>query len=189
MLDSLYLNGWGAFGITLFMFLPFFVVFVYVVMKKSFSDPKPSDTEKGSYAKTEIAWLGFVTFVFVAVNLASITHMPTVATAKAMASGDEITTVNFTAESWSFDLPDVKLKVGVPVRFSGKSLDTVHGFALYAPDGDVLFTMMLMPGMADPTSLVHTFTKPGTYTVRCLEFCGLSHHEMNDKITVVGPNG
>jgi len=185
MLDSLFLSGWGAFGITLFMFIPFTIVFLYVILKKSFSDSAPSKSEPGAYARAEWLWLGLVTFVFVGVNLASIGYMPTVATAKAVASGDKITEVTVTAESWSFDISETKIEVGKPIRFSAKSKDTVHGFAIYHPNGDVLFTMMLMPGMDKPTSLVHTFNEPGTYTVRCLEFCGLSHHEMRDEIVVV----
>jgi cytochrome c oxidase subunit II len=186
MLDSIYLSGWGAFGITLFMFVPFFVVLLFVVFKKASAG---ADTGSGDYSRTEWMWLGFVSVFFVVVNIASIGYMPTVATAEAKASGVEVVEVPFTAESWSFDLPETKLEVGQPIRFSGKSTDTIHGFAIYHPDGDVLFTMMLMPGLSNPTSLVHTFTEPGTYTVRCLEYCGLQHHEMRDEIVVVAKNG
>jgi cytochrome c oxidase subunit 2 len=42
---------------------------------------------------------------------------------------------------------------------------------------------MLIPGMA-PSSLIHTFTEPGTYTVRCLEYCGIAHHAMRDHLIV-----
>lgn len=171
-------------GITLFMFIPFTVVFLYIIFKKSFSGAKPSDTPHSGYVRAEQLWLGFVTIFFVIVNILSIGYMPTVATAKAEASGAEILEYSLQAESWAYDLPDVAVKVGQPVRFSGKSLDTMHGFAIYHPDGDVLFTMMLMPGLDEPTSLVHTFTDPGTYTIRCLEYCGLAHHEMRDELVV-----
>jgi len=184
MMDSLYLSGWGALGVTLFMFIPFVAVFLYIIFKKSFSGAKPADTAHSKYVTAEWMWLGFVTLVFVLVNVVSIGYMPTVATAKAEASGHDIPTYSFEAQSWAYDLPDMAIKVGKPVRFSGKSLDTMHGFALYHPDGDVLFTMMLMPGMSEPTSLVHTFKEPGTYTIRCLEYCGLSHHEMRDELIV-----
>lgn len=184
MIDSLYLSGWGAMGVTLFMFLPFTAVFLFVIFKKSFAGAVPSDTPHEKYVRAEWMWMGFVTLVFVAVNLFSIGYMPTVETAKAEASGQEIPTYSFEAQSWSYDLPDMNIRVGEPVRFSGKSLDTMHGFALYHPDGDVLFTMMLMPGMEGPTSLVHTFKEPGTYTIRCLEYCGLGHHTMRDELVV-----
>jgi cytochrome c oxidase subunit 2 len=48
----------------------------------------------------------------------------------------------------------------------------------------MLFTMMLMPGLETPASIVHTFTEPGIYKVRCLEYCGAAHHEMRDEIVV-----
>ncbi len=189
MLDSIYLTGWGALGITLFMFIPFFIALLFILTKRSAVKPAPSTVEQGGYARAEWMWIGLVTVIFVGVNLASIGYMPTVATAKAEASGVPITEVSFTAESWSFDIPETKIEVGKPIRFSGKSKDTVHGFAIYHPNGDVLFTMMLMPGLDNPTSLIHTFSEPGTYTVRCLEYCGLSHHEMRDEIVVVAGNG
>jgi len=189
MLDFIYMNAWGAFAITLFMFIPFFIVFLFMVRKRTVTKPTPSTVEQGGYAQAEWMWLGLVSVVFVGVNIASIGYMPTVATANAVASGQEITDVSVTAQSWSYDISDSKIEVGHPIRFSGKSTDTMHGFAIYHPDGHVLFTMMLMPGLANPTSLIHTFTEPGTYTVRCLEYCGLSHHEMRDEIVVVARNG
>jgi cytochrome c oxidase subunit II len=182
MLESFYLTGWGAFGMMLFMLLPFMAVFFYIVLTRASADPTP---EKTGYVKMERAWIGLVVVVFVGVNIASIDFMPTTATAKAMASGEKLTEVNFTAESWSYDISETKIEVGKPIRFSGKSLDTMHGFAVYHPDGKVLFTMMLMPGLEGPTSLVHTFKDAGTYVVRCLEYCGNSHHEMRDEIVVV----
>jgi cytochrome c oxidase subunit II len=182
MLESFYLTGWGAFGMMLFMLLPFMAVFFYVVLTKTYADPTPKQT---GYVKMERAWIGLVVVVFVGVNIASIDFMPTTATAKAMASGEKLTEVNFTAESWSYDISETKIEAGKPIRFSGKSLDTMHGFAVYHPDGKVMFTMMLMPGLEGPTSLVHTFKDAGTYVVRCLEYCGNSHHEMRDEIVVV----
>jgi cytochrome c oxidase subunit II len=182
MLESFYLTGWGAFGMMLFMLLPFMAVFFYVVLTRVNADPTP---EKTRYVKMERAWIGLVVVVFVGVNIASIDFMPTTATARAMASGETLTEVNFSAVSWSYDISDTKIEVGKPIRFSGKSLDTMHGFAVYHPNGKVLFTMMLMPGLEGPTSLVHTFKDAGTYTVRCLEYCGASHHEMRDELVVV----
>ena len=189
MLESFYLTGWGAFGMTLFLFLPFFIAFLYIVLKKSFVDASPSGASKSQFARAEYMWIGFVSLVFIVVNIASIEFMPTVATAKANASGKEIMEITVAAQSWSFDISEGTIEVGKPVRFSGKSLDTMHGFALYHPNGKVLFTMMLMPGTDGPTSLVHTFKEPGTYTVRCLEYCGAAHHEMKDEITVVASKG
>ncbi len=185
MIDWLYLSGWGAFAMMLFMLIPFLLVFLYIIFRKSLVDSSPSTADKSKYVRLEYMWVGFVVFVFVLVNVLSIDYMPTVASAKAKANPDDIVDVTVEAKSWSFDISEETIEVGRPIRFSGRSLDTMHGFAVYHPDGDVLFTMMLMPGTDAPTSLVHTFTEPGTYIVRCLEYCGVAHHKMNDEIVVV----
>lgn len=189
MLDSIYQTGWGALGIVLFMFIPFFIVFLTMIRKRANVNPASNSQEPRQYRRAEVMWLGFVTTVFVAVNLVSISYMPTVTTAKAKAaaevSGVAITDVEVVGQSWYFDISKTELEVGKPVRFLGKSKDTIHGFAVYHPNGKVLFTMMLMPGLDNPTSLIHTFKEPGTYTVRCLEYCGLQHHGMKDEIVVV----
>lgn len=185
MLESFYLTGWGAFGMVLFLLLPFLLVFLYVVFTKLYVDSSPSKADRSKFVRMEWMWVGLVIVVFVVVNVASLQFMPTVYTAKALASGEKITDVNFTAESWSYNFSDTKIESGRPIRFSGKSNDTMHGFAIYHPNGKILFTLMLMPGLENPTSIIYTFKEPGTYTVRCLEYCGLGHHEMRDEIVVV----
>jgi len=42
----------------------------------------------------------------------------------------------------------------------------------------------LMPGMEAATTLVHTFKEPGEYKIRCLEYCGIVHHAMQDLLVV-----
>lgn len=184
MLDFLF-TGWGAFWMTLFMLVPFAVVFFYVVYHKSVVDSAASGTARKGLSRLEGVWLTVVFVVFVAVNLGSIKYMPTIATAHAATSGQNIQQVDLTAKSWSYEISSREIEAGKPVRFSGKSADTMHGFAVYHPDGRVLFTMMLMPGLKNPTSIVHTFEEPGTYKVRCLEYCGVAHHMMKDELVVV----
>lgn len=172
----------------LFLLLPFAAVFLYIVFRKSLVDSTQGTSDRSKYVRLEYMWLGFVTVVFFAVNIFGIDFMHTVSSARAATNATEVLDVNVEAESWAFDISQQELEVGQTVRFNGKSLDTMHGFALYHPNGKVLFTMMLMPGMADPTSLVHKFTEPGTYIVRCLEYCGANHHGMVDEIIVTARN-
>ena len=106
-----------------------------------------------------------------------------VSTANALANEKDISEVKVEAASWSYDISAQEFTVGQAVRFSAKALDTVHGFAIYDPKGNVVFTMMLVPGVGE-SSLIHKFTEPGTYKVRCLEYCGIAHHEMSDEIIV-----
>jgi cytochrome c oxidase subunit II len=185
MLDFLYLNGWGAFAVTMFFLIPFAAVFYYIVNKKSKAGEGATTTSPEKITQTEGLWLGLVVVCFIAINVFSIGYMPTVQTAEAAASPANIQQIDLEASSWSYDMSSQTVEVGRPVRFSGKSTDTMHGFAIYHPDGDVLFTMMLMPGLTNPTSIIHTFSDPGTYTVRCLEYCGNGHHTMTDELVVV----
>ncbi len=186
MLDFLFLNGWGAFAVTMFFLVPFLAVFVYVIHKKSTVDQGPTTTDPKKITQTEGAWLALVVVCFIGVNFVSIGYMPTVQTAKAAAVDPaNLQKIDVTASSWQYEMSGQTVEAGRPVRFSGKSTDTMHGFAIYHPDGDVLFTMMLMPGLTNPTSLIHTFSDPGTYTVRCLEYCGNNHHNMTDELVVV----
>jgi len=187
MLDLLF-TGWGAFWMMLFMVVPFGLMFWYVIRRKSVVEPGPSATPRSKLARIEGVWLAVVFVVFVGVNLASLRFMPTIAAARAATSGEPLQEISFTAKSWGYDLSSRQIETGRPVRFSGKSSDTQHGFAVYHPDGRLLFTMMMIPGLARPTTLVHTFNDPGKYKVRCLEYCGIAHHGMMDELTVVKAN-
>lgn len=184
MLDFLF-SGWGAFWMTLFMLVPFAAVFAYVIRRKSVVDPTPEATARAKISRFEVGWLALVLVVFVGVNLASLNYMPTLATAHAATTRTDIQNVDLSARSWAYEMSSRRVEAGRPVRFSGRSNDTMHGFAVYHPDGRMLFTMMLMPGLAKPTSLIYTFKDAGTYKVRCLEYCGVAHHAMHDEIVVV----
>jgi len=182
MLDFMYQNGWGAFTTLLFIEIPFVTIFMYVIFRKSFVDSAPSSTKHSKLARLEVVWVVSVIAVFVALNVASIRYMPTVQAAQV--NEQNVKQVKVTARSWSYDISDRNFKVGQSVRFSIKSTDTQHGFALYHPDGRLLFTTMLIPGLNKATSVVYTFTEPGKYKVRCLEYCGIAHHAMQDELIV-----
>ncbi len=184
MIDLLFTSAWGAF-LTMLMFqIPFLIVFYRIVNKKAFVDSEPGKTEPSKYSYSRYAWLGLVVGAFIVVNVASIKYMPTIIEANASMSQD-VRDVNVTARSWAFELSDNEYKVGESIRFLAKAEDTVHSFALIHPDGSQIFTMMLVPGAGVESAVVHTFTEPGEYTVRCLEFCGAAHHAMKSTITVL----
>jgi cytochrome c oxidase subunit 2 len=44
-----------------------------------------------------------------------------------------------------------------------------------------------MPGYTNV--LLHAFDVPGTYTVQCLEFCGIGHAPMAAELQVVASGG
>lgn len=74
------------------------------------------------------------------------------------------------------------LPVGQAVEFQVSAKDVNHGFGIYNESGELVAQTQAMPGYVN--SLVHTFTKPGTYRVICMEFCGLAHHSMVASISV-----
>ena len=184
MIDYLYTNAWGAFIVMLALQLPFLGVFFYVVNKKAFVDSDSGKTEPGKYSFARYSWLVVAVGAFILINIASIKYMPTIVEANAGTSAD-VKDVSVTARSWSYEISDTTFKAGQTVRFLVKSVDTVHSFAVHHPDGHLLFTMMLVPGMETQSAVVHTFTEPGEYTVRCLEYCGIAHHAMKNKLTVI----
>ena len=187
MLDFLF-TGWGAFWMLLAMVVPFGLMFYYVIYRKSVVDTGPGSTPRSKLSQLEGFWLSAAFIIFVGVNLASLKFMPLIAAAHAATSGEPLQEINFTATSWAYDISNHQIEAGKPVRFSGKAMDTQHGFAVYHPDGRLLFTMLMMPGLTKPTTVIHTFKDPGTYKVRCLEYCGIAHHAMQDELTVVKSN-
>ncbi|HCG30239.1 MAG TPA: cytochrome c oxidase subunit II, partial [Chloroflexi bacterium] len=63
------------------------------------------------------------------------------------------------------------------------TVDVNHNFAIYSPDGVLLTQAQVMPGYTN--KLIFEFDKPGTYTVRCLEYCGIWHQIMVAVLTIV----
>jgi len=187
MLNSLF-TGWGAFWTTMFMFVPFVLMGYYVIHRKSVTDPGPGGTPRNQLSRLEGIWLTVVFVFFVGVNLASLRFIPMIAAANAATGGKPLQEIEFTAKSWNYEISRRQIEADRPVRFSGRAGDTQHGFAVYHPDGRMLFTMLMMPNTTKPTTIVHTFTEPGTYKVRCLEYCGIGHHAMQDELVVVKTN-
>jgi len=180
MLEALYGSGWGAFAALLFFQLPFLIGFLWIVVSRVRS---PRDTSAARISTAKTAWMSAVVVLFVLANVASIKFIPAVATAWEQSHEKNIANVDVTAQSWYYDISQREFTVGQAVRFTAHSTDTVHGFAIYNPGGNIIFTMMLIPG-AGTSSLIHRFDEPGIYKIRCLEYCGVSHHEMNDTLTI-----
>jgi cytochrome c oxidase subunit 2 len=86
-------------------------------------------------------------------------------------------------ETWERDFsPVADVHAGSLVEFRVRTLDVNHGFSIYTPDGHLLAQTQAMPGYVNRIRV--RFDKPGTYPVRCLEFCGMSHHAMKGVIEV-----
>ncbi|MBX6377123.1 MAG: cytochrome c oxidase subunit II [Clostridia bacterium] len=82
------------------------------------------------------------------------------------------------ARAWSFTPARVDIPAGAEVTFRITSVDVVHGFRI--PGTTV--NAMLVPGQV--TVVRHRFTKAGTYTFFCHEYCGNAHHVMAGTLRV-----
>jgi heme/copper-type cytochrome/quinol oxidase subunit 2 len=79
----------------------------------------------------------------------------------------------------------VRIKAGETVKFVAHSIDVNHGFGVLSSSNQMdspLMQMQVVPGFDNV--FYYTFNKPGTYTVRCLEYCGWNHPYMVSLITV-----
>ena len=76
----------------------------------------------------------------------------------------------------------VEVPRGALVEFRVSTLDVNHGFSLYSPEGGLVAQTQAMPGYVNRLRV--RFDRPGTYTVLCLEFCGMGHHRMRGVVDV-----
>lgn len=94
-----------------------------------------------------------------------------------------IKAVDVVGRQWNWELSENTFQVGDRVAFHVSSKDVNHDFALYDPDMHVVTQTQAMPGYVN--TLSYQFQNPGTYTVMCLEYCGVSHHDMTTEIKVL----
>lgn len=90
--------------------------------------------------------------------------------------------VKATGIQWIWMLSGPRIPAGVPVEFAVQSFDVNHDFGIFDAAGRLLGQVQAMPGYTN--HFVYVFPAPGTYTVRCLEYCGLGHHLMTTSLTV-----
>jgi cytochrome c oxidase subunit 2 len=136
-------------------------------------------TDPKVLAHRERGWLVAVIAILGALLFATIFFTP-YGTGSARAA--QVVNVRAIQFAWLLDRPSVA--AGRAVEFRLRAPDVNHGFAVYDPDGKFLFQAQVVPGKT--TTVVKTFTKPGTYTIYCFEFCGSGHHVMIGRLEVRG---
>lgn len=127
-------------------------------------------------------WLfGIAIIVLIGANYKTLGELPYINTLAQLPT-TAVQTSQVVAEQWSWSIKPDNFKVGQTAEFHVTSGDVNHGFALYDPDFRIVAQTQAMPGYTNV--LRYTFTKPGTYQVLCLEYCGVVHHEMKAEIKV-----
>ena len=95
---------------------------------------------------------------------------------------DGSATVRMIGEQYDFVPHCVRVPADTPVKFRLTSADVVHGFLL--PDTNV--NTMVVPGFV--AEVRTSFAEPAEYEMPCHEFCGLGHHAMWTRVSVVPKN-
>ncbi len=127
-------------------------------------------------AENEKRWLLVVIAFLLALLLATIWFTPY---GRTSGSGRQI--VHVSAQQFFWRLDKTRVRAHEPVEFVTRATDVNHGFGIYK--GTKLVAQVQVIPDRDQ-KLVHTFSEPGTYTVLCLEFCGVNHHAMTTSFEV-----
>jgi cytochrome c oxidase subunit 2 len=143
------------------------------------STTRPLEEDRtGTWSRRETTWLVIMVVVLFALLMGTIFYVPYGDTAGARGQFVRVTGVQY---AWAVDVAQ-PIVVDRPVTFVARSRDVAHGFGVYNPKDTLIFQAQVV---ADhDQKIVHTFTDPGVYTVRCLEFCGSGHHLMSTTFEV-----
>lgn len=82
--------------------------------------------------------------------------------------------------AWTVNPP--RVRAGLKTRIELRAADVNHAMGIYNPDGTLIKQVNVLPGVTQ--QIVLTFRKVGTYKLRCLEFCGVDHHLMENDLEV-----
>lgn len=91
--------------------------------------------------------------------------------------------IEILGQQYAWTVNPVRAKAGVRTRVVVRAKDVSHGVGVYDPDNVLIKQVNVSPGVTQ--EFIITFKKPGIYTLRCLEFCGVDHHLMQNKLEVV----
>lgn len=155
--------------------------FIHVILQAGRTADDAARAKSARTARRLQAWLfGALLVIFAGGSYATLRHYPIPPQHGAL---DAQQVVDVVGHQWSWQIEPTTVEAGRSVEFRVTSADVNHGFALYAPDGRIVAQTQAMPGYTN--KLLYTFTEPGSYTVQCLEYCGLGHAPMLAAIQVV----
>lgn len=146
------------------------------------SATRPAHVDHSTLARRENVWLVAVVLLLLGLLLATIWLTP-YGESRAAAAGGRVVDVRSAQFAWTLEPREVK--AGEPLEFRIRSDDVSHGFGLYDPDDKLVFQVQAVPGELQKEFA--TLEKPGTYRIVCLEFCGVGHGLMLDRLVVTKP--
>lgn len=166
----------AAWDITLLLSLFIIFVFLFVFAR---SDKKVDYTgiqKKGYFIRN--IWFILVCLSLLTTSFFTLKQLPY---HRAAAKGTPVD-VDVNAMQFGFVISKDTFKVGDYIAFHVTSKDVNHGFGLYDDKMNIVAQTQAMPQYTN--TVYYQFTKPGTYSILCLEYCGAAHHIMKREIIV-----
>lgn len=155
--------------------------FIYVLVQSSKAPDTPETKQKlGKTSSLRKVLFIALIVVFIGAGFRTLIPFPDPPQHEPLHASQVVTVIG---HQWFWEMSTDQVIAGTPVEFAVTSADVNHGFAIYGPDERIVTQTQAMPGYTN--KLLYTFKHPGTYTIRCLEYCGLVHHAMESPITVV----
>jgi cytochrome c oxidase subunit 2 len=149
-----------------------------VVARSTHGNGPEQAADVGRLRDTERTWFVAVVLMLVALVVATIFFTP-----YGRSAGKDAQVVDVEAVQFAWLLPARPVKANREVEFRLTSKDVNHSFAVYTEGGKLLFQVQVMPGRTQ--KYVYTFKQPGSYRVLCLEYCGVDHDAMQNRLEVV----
>ncbi len=154
------------------------------------STRQPENEDSHALAKYEKHWVVIILVIFIAFSISTIAYLP-YPYAHSNVKPDLIVHVQAPQFAWCLTnesywgtncASEYQIPSGSTVEFETNSSDTTHGFGVYDPGGSIIFQVQVMPGFIN--NITYTFSQPGIYFIRCLEFCGYGHYAMYSSFNV-----
>jgi cytochrome c oxidase subunit 2 len=90
--------------------------------------------------------------------------------------------LEITGRQFAWTVNPARVRADLKTRVETTATDVSHAVGIYDPDDTLIKQVNIIPGATQP--FVITFDEPGTYKLRCLEFCGVDHHLMESTLEV-----
>jgi len=137
------------------------------------TDGPPS--EDAPKTRTRLIW-GLVVFGVI-VSVASLREWPHAS------AGDDAMVVKISSGQWWWDTDTTEIPLGQQVEFHVTSEDVNHGLGIYDSEMRLVVQVQAMPTYTN--KVVHTFDTPSSYSILCMEFCGIANHDMVTEFEVL----
>lgn len=153
-------------------------VFVWVFLNSSKKEDYTKIVKK--WYKTRKVYGMIVVLLMLVVTIYTLRELPS--NEPVYEAGAEVHEVDVEAIQFGWNISETDFKVGDSVEFNVTTPDVTHGFGIYDEEMELIAQTQAMPEYENTVYM--TFDDPGTYTILCLEYCGLGHHLMTAEITV-----